>query len=331
MSTITKITESTGAESTGADTTGADTTQPSGATAPTGVDPTGMATRTPKEEQLWAALTATPGSTCKELAMAAGIGQSTAAKILAGWAKDGTAAKETAAGTGRQGRAPERWFPADTDATMDAALDAATDAATTDAGSVSKDDAADDPAQRVDDSVPDEDEDVDTPMTAGSPESADELPNAASPAHVAGPASAAVEDTPTDSDTGGTDRRPEPAAATDSGAIGGGGVDDQAAAVASLPGDGGPAGAPAADAAASASRSGTRKRLPSGELRGMVEDFLREHPGESFGPSQIGKVIERSSGAIANALVTMHAVGVVERTQDKPLRYRFASSDAPAS
>ena len=107
-------------------------------------------------------------------------------------------------------------------------------------------------------------------------------------------------------------------------------MDDQAGAVA-LPGDGVPAGAPAADAAASASRSGARKRLPSGELRGMVEDFLREHPGESFGPSQIGKVIERSSGAIANALVTMHAVGVVERTQDKPLRYRFAADDAPAS
>ena len=48
--------------------------------------------------------------------MAAGVGQSTAAKILAGWAKEGTAAKETAAGPGRQGRAPERWFPADTDA-----------------------------------------------------------------------------------------------------------------------------------------------------------------------------------------------------------------------
>lgn len=317
MSTITKITESTDAES-----TGADTTHPTGAAAPTGVDPTGTATRTPKEQQLRAALTATPGSTCKELAMAAGVGQSTAAKILGGWAREGTAAKKTVAAPGHKGRAPERWFPADADAALDAA--------TTDAGSVSEDDAADDPAQRVDDRVPDDGEGIDTPTTAGSPVSAeDESPNAASPARVADPAATGADETPTHSDIGGADGWIEPAA-TDSGATGGGGVDDQAGAVV-LPGDGVLAGGPAADAAASASRSGARKRLPSGELRGMVEDFLREHPGESFGPSQIGKVIERSSGAIANALVTMHAVGVVERTQDKPLRYRFAADDAPAS
>ncbi|MBB5157437.1 hypothetical protein [Saccharopolyspora phatthalungensis] len=43
-------------------------------------------------------------------------------------------------------------------------------------------------------------------------------------------------------------------------------------------------------------------RLKKGELRGMVEDFLTEHPGEQFGPNTIGKALHRSPGAGAQRL-----------------------------
>src|SRR5207244_2148536 len=100
MSTIANDTEPTSADTT-------ERTEPTGTIEPTDVEPTGTATRTPKEEQLWATLTAHPGSTCKELAIAAGVGQSTAAKTLSRWAGDGTATKQTATGPARGGRTPE--------------------------------------------------------------------------------------------------------------------------------------------------------------------------------------------------------------------------------
>jgi hypothetical protein len=77
-----------------------------------------------------------------------------------------------------------------------------------------------------------------------------------------------------------------------------------------------------------APRSGPRgsSRLAAGQLRGMVEEFLAEHPG-SYGPVEIGHALVRSSGAIANALEHLVETGRAQRTSERPKRYRFADAD----
>ncbi|CCF64764.1 hypothetical protein [Nocardia cyriacigeorgica] len=62
-------------------------------------------------------------------------------------------------------------------------------------------------------------------------------------------------------------------------------------------------------------------KLPPGGLRGQVEDYLRDHPGESFTPHQIGKALERSCGAVHNALVKLAATGVADQTNDAPKKF----------
>ncbi|WP_345365444.1 hypothetical protein [Saccharopolyspora cebuensis] len=66
------------------------------------------------------------------------------------------------------------------------------------------------------------------------------------------------------------------------------------------------------------------ERLAPGALHGLVEDFLREHPGQEFGPSQIGKALHRSSGAVNNALEKMTTKGVVVKTREAPKRFSLA-------
>ncbi|MBF6102088.1 hypothetical protein IU510_29160 [Nocardia cyriacigeorgica] len=69
------------------------------------------------------------------------------------------------------------------------------------------------------------------------------------------------------------------------------------------------------------SGEGKPDKLPPGGLRGQVEDYLRDHPGESFTPHQIGKALERSSGAVHNALVKLAATGVADQTNDAPKKF----------
>lgn len=68
---------------------------------------------------------------------------------------------------------------------------------------------------------------------------------------------------------------------------------------------------------------GPQKRLAPGALRGQVEDWLRDHPDQNFGPTEIGRKLLRSSGAVANALEKLVANGVAVRTSDKPKRYQL--------
>jgi hypothetical protein len=68
-----------------------------------------------------------------------------------------------------------------------------------------------------------------------------------------------------------------------------------------------------------------------GGLRDLVEEHLRTFPGTSFTPHQIGKVLTRSSGAVANALDKLVSLGVAELATDKPRSYRLApAAPAPA-
>ena len=63
-------------------------------------------------------------------------------------------------------------------------------------------------------------------------------------------------------------------------------------------------------------------RLGKGALRGLVEDYLTEHPGQQFSPSAIGKALSRSPGAVSNALDKLVADGYAVQTQDKPKRFQ---------
>jgi hypothetical protein len=105
-----------------------------------------------------------------------------------------------------------------------------------------------------------------------------------------------------------------------------------------VPEDSEPAGTPTVTAAAGAkgpSKSATAAiattpptadgRLQKGVLATMVLDHLAAHPKESFGPSALAKVLDRSGGAISNALAAMAVRGDVVLVSDKPRRYRISS------
>ncbi|GGO99368.1 hypothetical protein [Wenjunlia tyrosinilytica] len=72
---------------------------------------------------------------------------------------------------------------------------------------------------------------------------------------------------------------------------------------------------------------GERKRLAPGGLRHLVIEHLQAHPGEAFTATRISRVIEKSSGAIANALVTLTRQGTTEQVTDKPRTYRLTASE----
>ncbi|MGK8509616.1 hypothetical protein ACRS5S_16715 [Nocardia asiatica] len=69
----------------------------------------------------------------------------------------------------------------------------------------------------------------------------------------------------------------------------------------------------------------TVERLPAGALRGQVEDFLHENPGKEFTPHQIGKALNRSSGAVHNALVKLTDGGTARQTSTAPKKFTLAS------
>jgi hypothetical protein len=71
----------------------------------------------------------------------------------------------------------------------------------------------------------------------------------------------------------------------------------------------------------------TGRRAPAtrpGALRDLVDDHLRKFPGTAFTPHQIGKVLTRSAGAVANALDKLTALGTAQMVTDKPRSYQLA-------
>lgn len=61
-------------------------------------------------------------------------------------------------------------------------------------------------------------------------------------------------------------------------------------------------------------------RLGRGQLREMLIDHLRGHPGEASS-AQLSKVLGHSAGAISNALVKLVDTGDVVQTSEHPRRY----------
>ncbi len=80
----------------------------------------------------------------------------------------------------------------------------------------------------------------------------------------------------------------------------------------------------------SGKRSEKSQRLSPGALRGMVEDYLRDNSGQ-FSPNAIGKALNRSSGAVHNALEKLVESGYAVRASDKPKKYSLAATAAASS
>ncbi|MEV0705808.1 MarR family transcriptional regulator [Saccharopolyspora sp. NPDC050389] len=198
--------------------------------------------RTESQDKVWAALHSNPGATTADLAESAKVGRSTAGKILAAWAMDGSVSRITGIADGGR-RSADRWTITHTGQTTP--LPSTTDTACDDGAAESTD--AEEPTNN----------ERNAEARAENPESTDIAQSRSG-----------------DLDT--------PGAVTK-----------------------GP-------------------RLSKGELRGMVEDYLSDHPDEEFSPNTIGKALHRSSGAITNALEKLVADGYALRAQDKPKRFTAA-------
>jgi hypothetical protein len=68
-----------------------------------------------------------------------------------------------------------------------------------------------------------------------------------------------------------------------------------------------------------------------GGLRDKVLAHLVAHPDGEFTPHEIHKVLDHSSGAIANALETLVKLGQAEVASDKPRKFRLAAQPADAA
>lgn len=222
-------------------------------------DPTsGPAGRTAAEDKLWAALHAHPGTTAADLATHTGLGRSTAGKILAAWARDGSATRSSVLSEGGR-RSADTWTIGDS--IQDAGAEPAA------AESASTGPATAPPAVTHD--------------TAG---------------EAGGEEAEAIEQEE-------TEQTPDAETPRGTGAeFGENGIEPTKGA-----------------------------RLSKGALRGMVEDHLTEHPGEQFSPSSIGKALNRSSGAVANALDKLVVDGYAIQTQDKPKRYAINATAAESA
>ncbi len=77
-----------------------------------------------------------------------------------------------------------------------------------------------------------------------------------------------------------------------------------------------------------AGRRGSPVGTPPGELRGLVAAHLAAYPAEDFGLHATGRVLGRSSEAVANALDRLAAIGQAQLTSEAPRRYRHASPPA---
>ncbi|WP_026004601.1 helix-turn-helix domain-containing protein [Streptomyces sp. AA1529] len=63
-------------------------------------------------------------------------------------------------------------------------------------------------------------------------------------------------------------------------------------------------------------------RLRPGALREMVLAFLAAHPDEAFTATKISRHLEHSSGAIANNLATLAKNGLTKQVSESPRRYQ---------
>jgi hypothetical protein len=230
--------------------------------------------RTDTEDKLWEALHANPNSTATDLSIVAKIGKSTAQKILVRWAGDGSVTRTAGIAEGGR-RAADLWAITEGDA-------APVDSAPVDSAPVDQDDAPADDADATDTTQAD----PDNPVTPNATDTDDATPAEDAPTE---PATTEPTDPAADDDVQGT----ADTDATDPA---------QTKPVVAEETETANNGTATTDAdTATDSDGGDKARLASGALRGMVEDYLRDHPSEQFGPTAIAKALGgKSSGAVSN-------------------------------
>ncbi|MGW4797342.1 hypothetical protein ACWEPC_33475 [Nonomuraea sp. NPDC004297] len=81
--------------------------------------------------------------------------------------------------------------------------------------------------------------------------------------------------------------------------------------------------------AASGAGTGVGDGIRPGALRDMVHAHLLEFPDKDFTPYEIGRALDRSSGAVANALDRLVNLGDVVLSCERPRRFTLA--DTPAT
>lgn len=88
--------------------------------------------------------------------------------------------------------------------------------------------------------------------------------------------------------------------------------------------------APATASTASPAPGGS-PRLRNGELRRLVAQFLVNHADNAYTPREIARKLDRSSGAVGNALTALASKGDAKQTANTPLRYRATATTAAAA
>jgi hypothetical protein len=289
---------------------------------------TAATVRTDTEDKLWEALHANPNSTAADLSGVAKIGKSTAQKILVKWEADGSVTRTAGIADGGR-RAADLWAITDIDAEpVDAApaedLDSA-DTTTQDSPVAPNEaDTATTPAEKdatqTTDAEPVDQGDAIPTENVDSEGTAKTAPD--SPAEVATITPTENDDTPP-VNTEPTDAAGNETEETDPA---------QAEPVAAQETEAADGGAGTAADTATGGKENDKERLAPGALRGMVEDFLRDHPGKEFGPTAIAKDLGgKSSGAVSNALDKLVEDGVAVRTQDKPRRFALTPAETTAA
>lgn len=73
----------------------------------------------------------------------------------------------------------------------------------------------------------------------------------------------------------------------------------------------------------------TQQRLRPGALHGLVEGFLIDRPAAEFTAGEIGRKLNRSSGALADTLISLTERGVAKQASAAPKRYTHVIEQAP--
>ncbi|MGW2157531.1 hypothetical protein [Nonomuraea sp. NPDC001699] len=302
---------------------------------------------------VWAALNAEPGGSATAIGAAAGLSRMAAGKILNDFEADGRARREPGVSEGGRGRAADRWFPiipdavtataTDVDAeptgTADAPAmppetpDAAPDAVPTPdgpekafpAGSASVDEPTDDEEQdSADDDADDHESDrTDSGLDAVAVADASE-PVADDPAWVRARADLAEL---VNLFGGVMSAKAEGNAVMALGCLEMAMTKVASAhrnARAALTGTAAPARPVSAARPGASGGTGAGDAVRPGALRDLVYAHLAEFPDKDFTPYEIGKVINRSSGAVANALDRLVSLGEAVLTCERPRRFGLA-------
>ncbi|NUR32346.1 MAG: MarR family transcriptional regulator [Catenulispora sp.] len=306
-------------------------------------DPDAPAGLTPTQAAVLQQLSEQAGMSTAEVAAAESIGHSTAQKALTVLEAADLARRETGVRNGAL-KSPDRWFITTT-TSADPESDRETPQTTAHTDAQGNDTAVDDAADRVDAVEP-----VDSEPASHS--SAAEPADLATTTTLMGPADQ-QSDTPQDFATvdpdktddadhvKGSEVAPDTAdktAAADA---------NQPSASVANPADGSDtAPGPAVDSteaspdttgvtgtlapeveAAPTGKSGPR--LGKGELRAMVEQYLRDHPEKAWTPGKIGKELGgRSAGAVNNAAGKLVEAGVARTFDDTPHRFQIIAAPA---